>query len=82
MRRGSLARRLGAFLQERITSNPTPEVIQLMGKCLDLSDIMEMKDTLEIKQKREKSLMKVMKKVKIEEKEHDDILILRCSRLE
>ena len=56
----SLVRSLKSHMQERITKHPIPLVIQEMGKCLDLEDILKKEETAEVKQEREKSLKKVM----------------------
>ena len=56
----SLVRSLKSDIQERITKHPRPLVIQEVGKCLDLEDILKKEETAEVKQEREKSLKKVM----------------------
>ena len=70
----SLARRLRIMLQERITNNPTPSVIKMMGKCLDLGDILETEETGEIKQEREQNLKKVMIRAKYGREEQEQIV--------
>ena len=70
----SLARRLRILLQERITSNPTPPVIKMMGKCIDLGDILDMEETVEIKQEREQNLKMVMSRAKYGEEEQQQIV--------
>ena len=70
----SLMRNLKTHLQERLVNNPTPDLIKEMGRCLDLGDILEVDETLEVKEMREKSLKKVMQKAKCEKKEQNDIL--------
>ena len=69
----SLVTSLHDNMQKRIAKNPTPKVIQEMGKCLDLEDILEIKETLEIKQDRDRNLRKVMTKAKYSEEEKDQI---------
>ena len=54
----TLVRSLKSHMQERITKHPIPLVIQEMGKCLDLEDILKKEETAEVKQEREKSLKK------------------------
>ena len=54
----SLVRSLKSDIQERITKHPRPLVIQEVGKCLDLEDILKKEETAEVKQEREKSLKK------------------------
>ena len=61
-------------MQERITKHPTPLVIQEMGKCLDLEDILKKEETAEVKQEREKSLKKVMQKTKYSKAEKENIV--------
>ena len=70
----SLVRRLGSLLQERMTNNPTPSVIKMMGKCLDLDDILELEESEELKQEREKSLKMVMRRAKYVEEEQKEIV--------
>ena len=70
----SLVRRLGSLLQERMTKNPTPSVIKMMGKCLDLDDIIEMEESEELKQEREKNLKMVMRRAKYVEEEQEQIV--------
>ena len=65
-------------LEERLTNNPTPEVIKEMGRCLDLEDLL-MKDEGERERvEREKSLRKVMDKAKYDKKEKDAIVQEYC----
>ena len=45
---------------KRVTNKPTPKVIKMMGKCLDLGDILEQEETNGIKREREKSLRMVI----------------------
>ena len=57
-----------------MTNNPTPSVIKMMGKCLDLDDILEMEESEELKQEREKNLKMVMRRAKYAEDEQKQIV--------
>ena len=70
----SLSRRLRVNLEERISNNPTPKVIKMMSKCLDLGEILEKEETQSIKNEREKNLRMVMKRAKYEVEEQNVIV--------
>ena len=70
----SLTKKLRVSLLERVSNNPTPKVIKMMGKCLDLGDILEKEETEEIKREREKNLRMVMKTAKYEEEEKEMVV--------
>jgi hypothetical protein len=70
----SLVRSLKTHLVERITTNPTPKVIQEMGKCMDLGDILEVKETEKVNEERKKSLRNVMNKAQYDQGEQRKIV--------
>ena len=70
----SLTKKLRVSLLERVSNNPTPKVIKMMGKCLDLGDILEKEETEEIRREREKNLRMVMKTAKYEEEEKEMVV--------
>ena len=65
----SLVKHPRKHLEEMLKASPTPAVIKEAGNCLDLEDILEKKETTEVKVEREKSLGKVMKKAKYGEED-------------
>ena len=70
----SLVRNLKTKLKERLDNNPTPDVIKEMGRCLDLEDILEEKETVVMKENRDRSLRKVLQKGRYEQQEQDEIV--------
>ena len=54
-------------LEERVKANPTPSIIREMGKCFDLGDLIDEEETIEVEERRLKSLKKVLEKAKYEE---------------
>ena len=70
----SLCSHLAKHLERRIEKNPTPKVIELMGKCLDLGELLKKDVDKDDEKKREESLKSIAKIDKYSENDVEEIM--------
>ena len=62
----SLCTHLASVLQSRLEDTPTPSIIPIMSKCLDLEDIVSKEETADQKSEREKDIKALCKAGKVD----------------